>query len=164
MTVIETIAQMKEKGMTPRIVHQTGQRDYETMLEAYREKGIEADVKAFIQDMPAAYKHADIVIGRAGAGTVFELAALGKPSILIPYPYAADDHQTANARMLGNCGGARVIAQNDLTPDKLAEIITGFINNRTSLDEMGRKAKEVAKPDAAKVIVDELEKMAGINK
>jgi UDP-N-acetylglucosamine--N-acetylmuramyl-(pentapeptide) pyrophosphoryl-undecaprenol N-acetylglucosamine transferase len=164
MTVIETIAQMKVRGMTPEIVHQTGQRDYEVMVKAYGEKGIEADVKAFIQDMPAAYRQADIVIGRAGAGTVFELAALGKPSILIPYPFAADDHQTANARMLGNCGGAMVIAQGDLTPDRLAGMLTGFMNNSASLDEMGRKAKEVAMPDAARIIVDELEKMVETRK
>jgi len=164
MMMIEALAQMKDKGMTPQVVHQTGQRDYEVMLKAYREKGIEADVNAFIQDMPTAYREADIVIGRAGAGTIFELAALGKPSILIPYPYAADDHQTANARMLGECGGARVVAQSDLTPDKLAGMLAGFINNRAALDEMGKKAKEVAMPDAARVIVDELEKMVGVKK
>jgi UDP-N-acetylglucosamine--N-acetylmuramyl-(pentapeptide) pyrophosphoryl-undecaprenol N-acetylglucosamine transferase len=160
--MIEALTRMKDKGMMPQIVHQAGQRDYEVVLKGYNERHIVADVKPFIQDMPAAYRQADIVIGRAGAGTVFELAALGKPSILIPYPFAADDHQTANARMLGDCGGAKVIAQSDLNSDQLAEILEGFMNDRASLDEMGRKAKRVAMPDAAKVIVDQIEEMAGM--
>jgi UDP-N-acetylglucosamine--N-acetylmuramyl-(pentapeptide) pyrophosphoryl-undecaprenol N-acetylglucosamine transferase len=160
--MIDALIQMKDKGFTPAIVHQTGQRDYEAVLKAYRERDIQADIRPFIQDMPTAYRKADIVIGRAGAGTVFELAALGKASILIPYPFAADDHQTANARMLGDCGGARVIAQGDLTPEKLAGMLIEFMNNRASIDEMGRRAKKVAMPDAAKTIVDQIEVMAGV--
>jgi UDP-N-acetylglucosamine--N-acetylmuramyl-(pentapeptide) pyrophosphoryl-undecaprenol N-acetylglucosamine transferase len=160
--MIETLTRMKDKGVMPQVVHQTGRRDYDAILKGYNERGIEADIRPFIQDMSAAYRLADIVIGRAGAGTVFELAALGKPSILIPYPYAADDHQTANARMLGNCGGAKVIAQSDLNPDLLAEMLTGFMNDRASLNEMGRKAKQAAMPDAAKVIVDRIEEMIGV--
>jgi UDP-N-acetylglucosamine--N-acetylmuramyl-(pentapeptide) pyrophosphoryl-undecaprenol N-acetylglucosamine transferase len=162
--MIDTVKRMKDKGRTPEVIHQTGQRDYESILKGYKDKGIEADVRPFIQDMPASYRQADIVIGRAGAGTVFELAAMGKPSILVPYPYAADDHQTANARMLGNCGGARVIAQDELNPDSLADLLIGFMDDRASLEEMGRRARKAAMPDAAKVIVDKLEAMVGMRK
>jgi UDP-N-acetylglucosamine--N-acetylmuramyl-(pentapeptide) pyrophosphoryl-undecaprenol N-acetylglucosamine transferase len=162
--MVDTVKRMKDQGRTPEVIHQTGQKDYENILKGYKDKGIKADVRPFIQDMPAVYRQADIVIGRAGAGTVFELAALGKPSILIPYPYAADDHQTANARMLGNCGGARVIVQDELNPDSLADLLIGFMDDRASLEEMGRMAQKAAMPDAAKVIADELEAMVGMRK
>jgi len=159
--VIEALKMLKDRGSAPRIIHQTGQADFEKVLREYREKGLEGDVKPFIKDMPEAYRQADVFIGRAGAGTVFELAALGKPSILIPYPHAADDHQTANARMLADIGGARIITQDKLNPVKLAEIITGFMEDRASLEKMGEQAVKAARPDAAKDIADQIEEMIG---
>jgi UDP-N-acetylglucosamine--N-acetylmuramyl-(pentapeptide) pyrophosphoryl-undecaprenol N-acetylglucosamine transferase len=159
--VIEALAIMKERGKAPLIIHQTGQVDYDRVVQAYREKGLEGDIKPFIQDMLTVYGQADIFIGRAGAGTIFELAALGKPSILIPYPYAADDHQTANARMLEDVGGARVIAQRELTPEKLAGILGGLMDDKIILRKMGECARKAAKSDAAKTIADEIEGMIG---
>jgi UDP-N-acetylglucosamine--N-acetylmuramyl-(pentapeptide) pyrophosphoryl-undecaprenol N-acetylglucosamine transferase len=157
--VIGALKILKGRGTAPLIIHQTGQANFERVLQKYKENGLEGDVKAFIKDMPEAYRQADIFIGRAGAGTVFELAALGKPSILIPYPHAADDHQTANARMLSDIGGARIITQDKLSPARLAEVIIAFMDNRVSLKKMGEQARRAAKPDAAKAIADGIEEM-----
>jgi UDP-N-acetylglucosamine--N-acetylmuramyl-(pentapeptide) pyrophosphoryl-undecaprenol N-acetylglucosamine transferase len=159
---IAALKKIKEKGLDPMIIHQTGQAGFENAVQAYRDNGLEGDIKPFIQDMPAAYGKADIVIGRAGAGTVFELAALGKPSILIPFPQAADDHQTSNARMLSDAGGARMIPQDELNPDGLAGVLTGFMEDSAALEKMSEQARKAARPDAAKDIADQIEEMIGI--
>lgn len=155
---------IRGKGLDPLVIHQTGQYGFEDAVQAYRDNGLEGEIRPFMQDMPAAYGKADIVIGRAGAGTVFELAALGKPSILIPYPHAADDHQTYNARMLSDAGGAMIIKQNDLDPERLAGVLIGFMEDRTSLEKMGEQAGKAARPDAAKDIADQIEEMIGVRK
>jgi UDP-N-acetylglucosamine--N-acetylmuramyl-(pentapeptide) pyrophosphoryl-undecaprenol N-acetylglucosamine transferase len=113
----------------------------------------------FIRDMPEAYRRADIFVGRAGAGTIFELAAMGKPSILIPYPYAANRHQEANARVLAEIGGAEMLMQNDLTPARLADLLERYMEDRTALQRMGERVRIKARPEAAKEIVDRLEGM-----
>jgi len=156
---IAALKMIKERGKDPLVIHQTGQADFENVLRRYRDEGLDGDVKSFIQDMPGAYRKADIVVGRAGAGTVFELAAMGKPSILIPYPFAADNHQVANARMLADAGGALMILQNDLDAERLAGIIVGFMEDRDSLKEMGERARKAARPDAARDIADQIEEM-----
>lgn len=159
VAVIDALKILKDRGRDPWIIHQTGQAGLERVLKGYNENGLKGDVKPFIKDMPAAYRLADVFIGRSGAGTIFELAALGKPSILIPYPYAADDHQTANARMLADVGGAKVIAQHELDPVSLADVIMEFMDNREVLRKMGEQARKAARPDAAKAIADEIEQM-----
>lgn len=159
---IEALKKIRDRGRDPRVIHQAGKADFERVVRGYREGGMEADVMPFIQDMPKAYRQADIVIGRAGAGTVFELAALGKPSILIPFPFAADDHQTANASMLAHAGGAVMIPQDELDPDRLAEVLIGFMDDRASLEEMAGRAREAARPEAARDIADRMEEMIGI--
>jgi UDP-N-acetylglucosamine--N-acetylmuramyl-(pentapeptide) pyrophosphoryl-undecaprenol N-acetylglucosamine transferase len=159
---IAALKMIKEKGLDPMIIHQTGQAGFENVVRAYRDNGLEGDIKPFIQDMPASYGKADIVIGRAGAGTIFELAALGKPSILIPYPQAADDHQTSNARMLSDAGGARMIPQDELDPDRLAGVLIGFMEDKVALEKMAEQARKAARPDAAKDIADQIEEMTGI--
>ncbi|MBN1625689.1 MAG: undecaprenyldiphospho-muramoylpentapeptide beta-N-acetylglucosaminyltransferase [Deltaproteobacteria bacterium] len=161
-TFIKALKKIKDMGRTPRVIHQTGQADYESAVEGYREMGIEADVRPFINDMHIAYRQADIVIGRSGAGTVFELAAMGKPSILIPFPQAADDHQTANARMLAHAGGAIIIPQDELDPDRLAGVLTGLMDDSPSLEKMAELALKTARPEAAKDIADGIEEMIGI--
>ena len=110
--------------------------------------------------MAEAYGQADIVIGRAGASTVSELAALGIPSVLIPYPHAANRHQETNALLLVRAGGADMILQEDLTGRKLADLLEGYMNNQKILEEMGRKAEKVGRRDAAEIIVDHLEALA----
>jgi UDP-N-acetylglucosamine--N-acetylmuramyl-(pentapeptide) pyrophosphoryl-undecaprenol N-acetylglucosamine transferase len=105
------------------VLHQTGARDVQEVAEGYREAGIAAAAVPYINDMAGAYAAADLVVCRAGATTVAELAVCGKRAVLIPYPFAADNHQEHNARSLAERGGAEVIVQKDLTPQKLAEVI-----------------------------------------
>jgi UDP-N-acetylglucosamine--N-acetylmuramyl-(pentapeptide) pyrophosphoryl-undecaprenol N-acetylglucosamine transferase len=105
------------------VLHQTGEKDAAEVERGYREAGVQAVVLPYIQDMAGAYAAADLVIARSGATTVAELAVCGKRAVLIPYPYAADNHQEHNARSLAESGGAEVIVQKDLTPGKLAQVI-----------------------------------------
>ena len=141
--------------------HQTGPTDLETVRAAYAARGLRAEVAPFFDDMPVRYAAADLVICRAGATTVAELAAVGKASILIPFPYAADDHQTANARVLERAGAARVIAERDLTPQGLAVAIREIAFTEGRAAEMGQRARAAGKPDAAGVILDRLARLTG---
>lgn len=155
--VVKALGLMKEQGREVRIVHQTGEWDYERVLRLYTELGLRGAVTPFIDDMAAAYLEADLVVGRAGASTVSELAALGKPSVLIPYPYAANDHQVTNARALSDHGGAVLLLQSELSGRSLARILAGFDKDREGLREMGRRARDKKHPAAARAIVDGLE-------
>lgn len=105
------------------VLHQTGDRDEEATAAAYRDNGVKAVVLPYIHDMAGAYAAADLIVARSGATTVAELAVCGKRAVLIPYPYAADNHQEYNARSLASRGGAEVIVQRDLTPELLAQLI-----------------------------------------
>ncbi|MBW2028460.1 MAG: undecaprenyldiphospho-muramoylpentapeptide beta-N-acetylglucosaminyltransferase [Deltaproteobacteria bacterium] len=150
---------LRARGRVPRVIHQTGEADYERVLKGYLELGVQGDVTPFIMDMGSAYRRADLVVSRAGATTISELAALGKPSILVPYPHAANRHQETNAQMLARVGGARVILEDGLSGEKLADLLTEYMSNREDLAEMGRLAKGVGRPDATRVIVDFLLEM-----
>jgi UDP-N-acetylglucosamine--N-acetylmuramyl-(pentapeptide) pyrophosphoryl-undecaprenol N-acetylglucosamine transferase len=133
----------------PEVLHQAGERGHESAAAVYRETGVEARVVAFIEDMASAYAWADFVICRAGALTVSELAAVGLGAILVPFPAAVDDHQSSNARYLTEVGAALLIADRDLTPQRLAEEIGRLEGDRARLLEMARRARERAMPDAA---------------
>jgi UDP-N-acetylglucosamine--N-acetylmuramyl-(pentapeptide) pyrophosphoryl-undecaprenol N-acetylglucosamine transferase len=109
--------------------------------------------------MSAAYDRADLVVSRAGATTIFELAALGKPCILIPYPYATNQHQEINARCLVRAGGAEMIRQSDLTGESMAQVLMKYMDDRAALAEMGERARKMGRRDAAKVMVDQLVEM-----
>jgi UDP-N-acetylglucosamine--N-acetylmuramyl-(pentapeptide) pyrophosphoryl-undecaprenol N-acetylglucosamine transferase len=159
-TFIDALTLLKERGSSPEVIHQTGRFDYQEVLEIYQEKGIQADIKPFIDHMKEAYAWADLVINRAGASTVSELAALGKPSILIPYPYASNNHQEVNAGLLAKKGGAEMVLEKDLNGTKLAELIWKYIENPEGLLSMGKKAKALGRPDATGIIVDKLLEMA----
>ncbi len=150
---------LKDRGMDPHVIHHTGERDFNRIVGEYQKRGFQGDVMPFIRDMPGAYRRADIFVGRAGAGTIFELAAIGKPSILIPYPYAANRHQEANASVLAAIGGAEMLLQDDLTPARLADLLARYMGDRTALQRMGERAHIKARPEAAKEIVDRLEGM-----
>ncbi|SPD73629.1 UDP-N-acetylglucosamine--N-acetylmuramyl-(pentapeptide) pyrophosphoryl-undecaprenol N-acetylglucosamine transferase [uncultured Desulfobacterium sp.] len=153
---LEALEYLNARGRSINVIHQTGRLDYDRVAEDYKERGLKGEFIPFIQDMASAYNRADIVVGRAGASTVFELAGLGKPSILIPYPYAANQHQEANALSLAREGGAVMIRQQDLTGMYLAELLMKYMDDPTALFEMGLMAKKMGRPDAAKVIVDKL--------
>jgi UDP-N-acetylglucosamine--N-acetylmuramyl-(pentapeptide) pyrophosphoryl-undecaprenol N-acetylglucosamine transferase len=141
----------------PTIVHQSGEKQIEALKANYAKAGVAANCVAFIDDMAGAYEWADIVVCRAGALTVAELAAAGVGSILVPYPHAVDDHQTANARFLANSGAAILLPQDELTAEKLS-----LIQNlsRAQLLQMAERARDLARPDAAKVVADVCEGLA----
>ncbi len=143
-----------EADIRPEVIHQTGLRNIESAKAAYQEAGVEAKVEAFIDDMPAVYEWADLVICRAGAMTVFELAAAGIASILVPYPHAVDDHQTKNACYLEESGAAIVKQQDELSTDWLIDVIDDFSTNRNKLIDMAIAARELAIPGSAKTIAD----------
>ena len=141
------------KGVPMRFIHQTGAADYEDTRRAYENQGVSNRVQAFFDDMGALYRQADLVICRAGATTVAELAVMGKPAIFVPFPHAADDHQTLNARSLVRAGAAEMIPERDLTGNMLAERMRYYYENPEILAEMAAKAGQFGKPDAAAVIV-----------
>ncbi len=129
----------------PQIVHQAGEKHIDALKAAYASVGVEAHCVPFVEDMAGAYGWADLVICRAGALTIAELAAAGVASILVPFPHAVDDHQTGNAKFLVNVGGAFLLPQTELTADSI-----GLIRNysRGQLLEMAEKARSLAKPSA----------------
>jgi len=155
----EAIALLNLRGRYPDVIHQTGERDYGRTGEDYKNRGIAVEIIPFIQDMAQAYDRADLVVSRAGATTIFELAALGKPSILIPYPFAANRHQEINARSLVRAGGAEMILQKDMTAEGMARILVKYMDDRQLLEEMGESASKMGRPDAAELIVDKLVEM-----
>jgi UDP-N-acetylglucosamine--N-acetylmuramyl-(pentapeptide) pyrophosphoryl-undecaprenol N-acetylglucosamine transferase len=135
----------------PQVLHQTGVRDRESTEAAYRAAGVQADVRAFIDDMASAYAEADLVVSRAGALTVAELAAAGVGAILIPFPAAVDDHQTRNAEWLGRVSAAQVVSETGLTAPELANRLATLLGNgRSRLLAMAEAARAQAKPDAAR--------------
>jgi UDP-N-acetylglucosamine--N-acetylmuramyl-(pentapeptide) pyrophosphoryl-undecaprenol N-acetylglucosamine transferase len=136
------------------ITHQTGEKDLEPTSARYREAGIAADCRAFIKDMAAAYHHADLIIGRAGATTVAELAIAGKPAIFIPYPFAADNHQELNAREMADKGAALMFRQAELTAEKLTDALRPLLTDASKRVEMGAAMKSLAKPGAAAAVID----------
>ena len=158
-TIVEALSILKEKGKDLCVIHQTGESDYSEVVKTYEQARVEGEVLPFIEDMSRAYDRADLVISRAGATTVSELAALGKPSILIPYPHAANRHQETNAQILVKAGGAEMILQETLNPERLTEFLMRYMDDRSVLNEMGIKARKIGRTDAAKVIVDQLMEM-----
>jgi UDP-N-acetylglucosamine--N-acetylmuramyl-(pentapeptide) pyrophosphoryl-undecaprenol N-acetylglucosamine transferase len=136
----------------PQVVHQAGEKHLEVLQKHYRDAGVQGELVAFIDDMAQRYAEADLVICRAGAVTVAELSAGGMASILVPFPHAVDDHQTANAKFLADHGAAILIQQRDLTPEKLAQRIQSLDRNR--LLEMAKKARALGKPDAARTVAE----------
>jgi UDP-N-acetylglucosamine--N-acetylmuramyl-(pentapeptide) pyrophosphoryl-undecaprenol N-acetylglucosamine transferase len=158
-TVIATLSILKEKGRDLCVIHQTGESDYSDVLKTYERAGVKGEVLPFIEDMSRTYHRADLVISRAGATTVSELAALGKPSILIPYPHAANNHQVTNAQMLVRAGGAEMILQETLNGESLARSLMRYMDDRAVLNEMAMKARKVGRGDAARLIVDQLMEM-----
>jgi UDP-N-acetylglucosamine--N-acetylmuramyl-(pentapeptide) pyrophosphoryl-undecaprenol N-acetylglucosamine transferase len=146
----------------PEIIHQTGLKNIESARTSYSAAGVEAKVEAFIDDMPAVYEWADLVICRAGAMTVFELAAAGVASILVPYPYAVDDHQTHNAYYLEKTGAAIIRQQDELSTDWLVEVINDFSANREKLLDMAVAARKLAIPGSAKTIANACLSAGGI--
>ncbi|MDD5451520.1 MAG: undecaprenyldiphospho-muramoylpentapeptide beta-N-acetylglucosaminyltransferase [Desulfovibrionales bacterium] len=142
-------------------IHQTGEKDEVWVRDAYRQAGFEATVSAFINDMGWAYGRASVVVCRAGAGTLAELTAIGRPALLIPYPYAANNHQEVNARCLERAGAAKVYLQADLRPDILAGEIKSLYEDQSALKNMAGRSLALGKSNAAALIAEECLKMIG---
>ena len=136
--------------LEPKVIHQTGKRHFAEVQELYQQAGIAAEVKPFLDDMAQYYAWADVVICRAGALTVAELAAAGVASILIPFPFAVDDHQTANARFLSDRGAAILLPQTELAPQRLAGLLQGM--TRANALSMAQSARALAQPKAAQCV------------
>ncbi|MCF8055416.1 MAG: undecaprenyldiphospho-muramoylpentapeptide beta-N-acetylglucosaminyltransferase [Desulfocapsa sp.] len=140
---------------TVKVIHQTGPQDTKKVEASYRQNNISATVSPFFSDMAAIYREADLLVSRAGATTLAELAVLGKPAILIPYPYAADNHQQKNGEFYVQSGGALMFVEKDLTVEILADNLVRLLGNRQLLEEMGVAMQSRAFPEAAERIVDE---------
>jgi len=134
----------------PLVTHQSGAQHLDSLRAAYAAVGVEAKTLTFIDDMAAAYAEADLVICRAGATTVAEIAAAGVASLLVPFPHAVDDHQTSNARFLSDAGGGVLLKQQDLSAEHLAGLIIGF--DRERLCEMAKRARSLGKPGATEAV------------
>ena len=141
-------------GRALNVRHQAGGRWHEAAVQNYAKSGVRAEVTAFIEDMAEAYGWADLVICRSGALTVCELAAVGVASILVPFPAAVDDHQTVNARYLVDHDAALLIADRDLTPQRLSETLDKLCTDRVRLLEMAIRARQLAQPRAAQDLAD----------
>ncbi len=136
----------------PSVVHQSGEKHLDALRKHYKEAGVQGELVAFIDDMARRYAEADLVICRAGAVTIAELSAGGMASLLVPFPHAVDDHQTANGKFLAERGAALLLQQRDLTPQTLAQLIQGL--DRGRLLDMAQKARALGKPDAARVVAE----------
>lgn len=138
-----------------KVIHQTGPADAEEVRSIYSKNNISASVAPFFTDMAAIYEEADLLVSRAGATTLAELAVLGMPAILIPYPYAADNHQEKNAEYYVQGGGALLCIEKDLTTEILAKNLVDLLGNREKLQKMGEAMRDKAFPEAAGNIVNE---------
>ncbi len=146
----------------PIVRHQTGQRTLGDARDAYRQHSIDADLSPYIEDMAEAYAWADLVICRAGALTVAELSAAGLPAIFVPFPYAVDDHQTANAQPMAAAGAATVVQQSELCDESLAGLLKNWLGSRDTLLERARKSRSLAHPDALSRITTLCLECAGV--
>jgi UDP-N-acetylglucosamine--N-acetylmuramyl-(pentapeptide) pyrophosphoryl-undecaprenol N-acetylglucosamine transferase len=147
------------EDVRPSVLHQAGEKNLDSLRMNYSTSKVKGELVAFIDDMARRYAEADLVVCRAGAMTVSELAAGGIASVLVPFPHAVDDHQTANARFLAGQGAAVLLSQKDLTPEGLANLIRSL--DRKALAAMAQKAKVLGKPDAARVVADRCTALAG---
>ncbi|MCJ8340496.1 MAG: undecaprenyldiphospho-muramoylpentapeptide beta-N-acetylglucosaminyltransferase [Pseudomonadales bacterium] len=150
--VPQALAQI-EVHSRPNVWHQAGGKNIEATLALYKDNGVEAKIDAFIEDMDRAYAWADLVICRAGALTVSELAIAGVASVLVPFPFAVDDHQTANARFLESAGAAILVPQKNLNNEKLLALLEQ-LNDRQSLQGMAKKAQQLAAPQASVTVAN----------
>lgn len=144
------------------ITHQTGPRDHGELRAEFAKSGLAGQVVPFLSNMPEAFAAADLVICRAGAGTVSELAAAGRASILVPFPFAADDHQTQNAAAMQRGGAARLVRDADFSGEKLFQTVSELSAGSAALEKMAAAARQFAKPDAARRAADILEEAAGV--
>jgi UDP-N-acetylglucosamine--N-acetylmuramyl-(pentapeptide) pyrophosphoryl-undecaprenol N-acetylglucosamine transferase len=156
MAMVEAAPRLAAAAGRLAITHQTGERDLEIVRDGYRRAGLQARVEPFLYHMDREMKSADVVVSRAGATTLAELAAAGRAAILIPLPTATDDHQRKNAEAFVRQGAAVMVQQRDLTGERLASELLGLADDGDRRSGLARAARKLARPDAAKVIVDKV--------
>jgi UDP-N-acetylglucosamine--N-acetylmuramyl-(pentapeptide) pyrophosphoryl-undecaprenol N-acetylglucosamine transferase len=159
---IRALPQLVRRLPGLQVIHQTGERDYNDVQSAYTQAGIAAEVHKFIDDMPAFFGRADLVLCRSGASTVAEIAAAGKPAVFVPFPLAADDHQRRNAEVLERAGAAVVVEETKLDEVWLVDTISALLEDPSRLRRMSDAARSMAHPNAAKDIADLAARVAGI--
>ncbi len=159
----ESWSLFRDRKTPLRLIHQTGATEYDQLAKEFAGSGLEGEVVAFIPDMASAFGRADLIVGRAGAGAVAEIAAAGLPSVLVPLPFAADDHQRKNAEALVEAGAARMVLDGELTGERLFREVEELRKDPQRLAEMRRQARRFAKPGAADRAADVLEE-AGTGK
>jgi UDP-N-acetylglucosamine--N-acetylmuramyl-(pentapeptide) pyrophosphoryl-undecaprenol N-acetylglucosamine transferase len=160
--MLRCLPELQRQAPGIHIIHQTGERDYNDALAAYKSSGESAEVFKFIEDMPAAFARADLVVCRSGASTVAEITAAGKPAIFVPFPRAADDHQRVNAEALARVGAAVVVEESKLEGVWLAETIAALLGDSRRLEMMSEAARGLAHPNAARDIAAMAARVAGI--
>ena len=147
-----------DEAQRPQVIHQSGEKQLDALRAAYQSAGVQGELVPFIDDMASALAQADLVICRAGASTISEIAAVGAAALFVPFPHAVDDHQSVNARFLSEQGAAWLMQQKDLTPQKLADFIQK--TERATLVECAMKAKTMQKTGATQTIVAACEEVA----
>jgi len=140
----------QKSQLSVRFLHQTGRNMHEELRAEFAQTGLAGEVTAFISDMPAAFSQADVIVCRSGAGAVAEVAAAGKPSLLVPFPFAADDHQRRNAEAFERAGASLLVADKEMTGEKLFAAIAELAEEPGRLEKMGQAAKQFARPGAAR--------------
>jgi UDP-N-acetylglucosamine--N-acetylmuramyl-(pentapeptide) pyrophosphoryl-undecaprenol N-acetylglucosamine transferase len=161
---LESWSLFRESKRPFRIVHQTGGAEYESLTKAFSMAGVEGEVVPFIRNMPEAFANADVVVGRAGAGSVNEIAAAGMVSVLVPLPFAADDHQRRNAEVLVNAGAARMVPDGEMNGARLFQEVESLRNNPEQLEMMRARVRQFARPGAAERAAEVLEEAAATKK
>lgn len=151
-TIVPKMLKLIPDHMRPLVTHQAGRKHLETLKKNYAEAGVEGELLVFIENIAVQYADCDLVICRAGALTIAELTVVGIASILVPFPYAVDDHQTSNAKFLSDKDAAVLLPQNELTPQGLAQLLMEF--TREKLLGMAMKARELARPDATRLVAE----------
>jgi len=149
--------------LRPLVRHQCGERTLDTAQQSYDEHAVDVELLPFIEDMAGAYAWADLVICRAGALTVAELCAVGVPALLVPYPAAVDDHQTANAKPMADAGAGEIIQETDLTPERLADLLREWLQSRAELLQRAAKARALSAPESLRRITEICLEQAGVS-
>ncbi|MCF6157582.1 MAG: undecaprenyldiphospho-muramoylpentapeptide beta-N-acetylglucosaminyltransferase [wastewater metagenome] len=160
--MLQCLPKLESLTDTLQFIHCTGDHDYEMVKAAYKQTKLDAFVCRFLDDMGTALRMADIIICRAGATTIAEITAIGIPAIVIPYPYATDNHQYWNAMEVASNGAGYLLQQIDLTPERVTELIGDLLNNREKYERMKRFSKEMGIPQAAVQVVDNICRVAGL--
>ncbi len=160
LAVMDALPRLRQRRKF-HMVHQTGAKDQAQVADAYEKAEMDAEVKSFFHDMASRYSRADLVVCRAGATTVAELTALGKPALFIPYPFAADNHQEHNARALVDHGAAQMVLERELTGVDLARRLDTLADAPDLLATMASRSRRLGKPDAARSIVDDCYQLVG---